>query len=364
MARITSASVRRLLMPLHTPYKLSYRTFHEFEPFVVEVQTDDGRTGFGDGHISPGSSSETREGGWDFAVRHLERLIGLGTEDAKECVLRDFTESKVATTAIVTAIEVLEDHPLLTITDNCALSLLTPTSASDRAGIEAEVEARLVEGYHCFKIKVGKDAEADLQRIGWYQSALGGRGTLRIDANRAYTRAAGEWFAARLDPTGVELFEQPCDADDWEANAAVAQVSTVPLMLDEPICTLADIARAADIPNVGFCKLKLKRFGGLERLSEGLAMMQRVGLEAIVGDGLGSDIQAWLEAVVTMRHTRLVGEYNGYLKLYDGVLGPPLNFERGRMQLSAGYRPNLDPVALERLTTAKAGFGSPIRITS
>jgi len=54
------------------------------------------------------------------------------------------------------------------------------------------------------------------------------------------------------------LFEQPCHSDDWDANASVAKVSTVPIMLDEPICGLDDIERAADIPNVGFCKLKLK----------------------------------------------------------------------------------------------------------
>jgi L-Ala-D/L-Glu epimerase len=37
-------------------------------------------------------------------------------------------------------------------------------------------------------------------------------------------------------------------------------------MLDESICGLADIERAANIPNVGFCKLKLKRFGSLDAL--------------------------------------------------------------------------------------------------
>ena len=48
-----------------------------------------------------------------------------------------------------------------------------------------------------------------------------------------------------------------------KANARVASVSPVPVMLDEPICELADVKRASAIANVGFCKLKLKRFGGL-----------------------------------------------------------------------------------------------------
>jgi L-alanine-DL-glutamate epimerase-like enolase superfamily enzyme len=45
------------------PYVLSYRTFTEFEPIIVAVRDSDGRVGWGEGHISPGSSRETTEGG-------------------------------------------------------------------------------------------------------------------------------------------------------------------------------------------------------------------------------------------------------------------------------------------------------------
>jgi len=57
---------------------------------------------------------------------------------------------------------------------------------------------------------------------------------------------------------------------DWDANARVASVSPVPVMLDEPICELADVKRASAIANVGFCKAQLKRFGGLDLLREAL----------------------------------------------------------------------------------------------
>src|SRR5690606_7930209 len=134
-------------------------------------------------------------------------------------------------------------------------------------------------GFRTFKVKVGKDVNADLIRVAVIQDAVAGRATLRLDANRAYSREQGIEFARSLDPEGIELFEQPCDSDDWEANEAVAAASTVPLMLDEPICTLADIERAAGIPNVRFCKLKLKRFGGLERLEEGLRAVRSRGME-------------------------------------------------------------------------------------
>lgn len=90
-----------------------------------------------------------------------------------------------------------------------------------------------------------------------------------------------------MAPEGIELFEQPCAADDWESNAAVARVSPVPLMLDEPICGLSDIDRAADIVGVDYLKLKLKRFGGLGELHRALNRVRELTMEPVLGDARG-----------------------------------------------------------------------------
>src|SRR6185503_741413 len=197
-------------------------------------------------------------------------------------------DSHVAATALLTAIEMLEGHPLLEVTADTRLPLLTPFNSSSPKDIEAEVERRLDDGFRTFKIKVGKDAGADLARVQTIQRAIAGRATMRLDANRAYAQADASRFAAALDPAGIELFEQPCATEDWDANAAVAKVSTVPIMLDEPICGLDDIERAGDIRNIGFCKLKLKRFGSLDALKRALETVRAHGMEPVVGDGLSS----------------------------------------------------------------------------
>ena len=63
--KLQELKLRTVRLPLIRPYVLSYRTFTEFEPIIV-VRDSDGRVGWGEGHISPGSSRETREGGWAF----------------------------------------------------------------------------------------------------------------------------------------------------------------------------------------------------------------------------------------------------------------------------------------------------------
>lgn len=356
MPSVSRVTLRRLKMPLITPYRLSYRTFEEFEPYLVEIEDSDGRTGFADAHISPGSSSETREGGWRFACEQIETILGLPVRTAKEAILARFVESKAATTALLSAIEVMERNDNLSVTRTAVLPLLVPVNAQTADAVAPEVEDLLAKGFATFKVKVGKDVEADLHRVAAIQEAAGGRASLRLDANRAFTRDQGMAFASRLRPEGIELFEQPCDADDWDANAAVAAASTVPLMLDEPICTLADIERAATIGNVGYCKLKLKRFGGLDRLREGLDAVRAHGMKPVLGDGLGSEVQGWLEACIATHTIDNAGEFNGFLKPHDRLFENPLPFSDGAIRLPQGYWPRLDREAVERFTVQQRNF--------
>src|SRR3954452_16567744 len=340
--KLQELRLRTVRLPLIRPYVLSYRTFTEFEPIIVEVRDGDGRVGWGEGHISPGSSRETREGGWAFCRDHAAALIGKDTKEAKATIAANVAASKVAATAMLTAIEMLEDHPLLTVGREISLPLLTPFNSTTPEEIDQEVEQRLTDGFRTFKIKVGKAADDDARRVKAIQRAIDGRATIRLDANRAFSETDACRFATALDPSGIELFEQPCPAEDWEANAKVASVSPVPVMLDEPICELADVERASGIPNVGYCKLKLKRFGGLDLLREALDAVNGAGMESVLGDGLSSELCCWMEACVARVTIRNAGEFNGFLKPKVRLFAEPLQFTAGELVIPPGFRPTVD----------------------
>ena len=354
--KLEAITLRAVRLPLVRPYVLSYRTFTEFEPIIVEARDGNGRIGWGEGHISPGSSSETREGGWAFCREHAAAVVGKDSRQAKAMIAANVAASKVAATALLTAIEMLEDHPLLRIDREVRLPLLTPSNSHAAKDIEEEVERGLIEGFRTFKIKVGKDADDDARRVTAAQRATAGRVTIRIDANHAYNQADACRFAAALDPSGIELFEQPCDADNWEANAAVAAVSPIPIMLDEPICTLADVERAADIHNVGFCKLKLKRFGGLDLLKAALDAVRQYGMEPVLGDGISIELGCWMEACVAVHTIRNAGEFNGFLKPKVRLFAEPLRFAEGKLLITPGFRPAIDPDVLKANEIAREQF--------
>ncbi|MGA0394922.1 MAG: mandelate racemase/muconate lactonizing enzyme family protein [Rhodospirillales bacterium] len=359
--KIQEVTIHKISMALHTPYAVAYKTYTTFDPVIVEVRGADGRIGWGESNISPGASKETPESGYQFSLDAAEKIAGMDSEDAKKMLLEQLLESKMAISAIVPAIEMMEDHPILHFNEETRLPLLTPFNSRLGDDIENEVEQHLKDGYKTLKIKVGKPSdtvEIDLEYMAAIQKVNKGRAELRLDANRGYTREQGCKFASNLDPDSIMHFEQPCAADAWDDNAAVAKVSTVPLMLDESISTLNEVERAGTIDGVGMCKVKLKRSGSLTLLKQGIERCKELGMQAILGDGTGMEIGNWMEAAVAKDCIDNAGEYNGFLKLNDEIFKEGLRFEHGEMIIPAGYYPEVDEEKLESLALEK-----PVRFT-
>ena len=349
-ATIAEVVVRHVKIPLVTPYKVSSQVFDYFDPLVVELRDVDGRTGWGEALISSFYTNETQEGGWAFCNAMAERLVGMTGAAAKALLRPEIRDNSHAASTLLTAIEMLERAPLLEAAAPAVIPLLAPVHTMDTANVAREIDELTAEGFRTLKIKVGFDADRDLERLRAIQRAVGGRASLRLDANQGFDRANACRFAAALDPTGIELFEQPCDKSDWEANAAVAKVSTVPVMLDESIYGIAEIDRAAELPGVGFVKVKLKKLGGLDELERALRHIRASGLEPVMGDGTATDISCWMEACVARSTIRNAGEMNGFLKLQRQLFETPLPFVDGAIRLPRGFEPRVDRDALAAAT--------------
>lgn len=356
MARVEEISLYLVKLPLTVPYHVSYRVYEDFDPILVEARDADGRVAWGEGHISPGYSDETVAGGWEFCQQFAARMVGQTVEAAKAIAESGVVQSPVAATALVTAMEMLEGNRHLRVEKDIALPLLTPFHSTRHEDFAAEVEARVSEGFRTLKIKVGKDVESDIAKVRAVQKAARGKAKLRLDANRGFSREDGCRFASTLDPEGIESFEQPCHSKDWEANAAVAKVSTVPVMLDESIYGLADIERAGTLAGVGFVKLKVKKLGGIDRLAAGLKRIRELDMTPVLGDGVAADLGCWVEACVARSSIDNAGEFNGFLKPKTSLLRNPLEFKDGALQLKAGYVPEMDRGLLKRHTLATERF--------
>lgn len=349
-------TVRQVSLPLATPYKLSLLTMRQFDPFVVEIRDGEGRSGFGEALIVPGYTSETVEGSWRLCGSLAEAIAGRSLAEAAAIARRAVPQGAGAASAVLAALDMLQQHPLLVPAEDLRVPLLAPLHAEEPGAMAEEIERRIDEGYRTLKVKVGFDWREDLRRVEAVQAITAGRATLRLDANQGFDSADGAAFARALEPRGIELFEQPCHMDDWRANAAVAGVSTVPVMLDESIYGVDDIDRAGGIDGVGFVKLKLKKLGSVDMLLQGLARIRELGMTPVLGDGVSLELGCWAEACVAARAIDNAGEMNGFLKTRSRLFANPLPFADGAIRIPAGYVPQLDAGAVAACTLRERRF--------
>jgi L-alanine-DL-glutamate epimerase-like enolase superfamily enzyme len=352
---IRELSLHRLALPLKVPYKLAFGPIDRFDTILATVRCDAGE-GVGEATVLFGYTDETIDGAWARARAFAPRLPGLALEAARALAESELADAPFTRTAFVGAIEMAEGHPLLAIEAPVAVPLLVGLEATDETGIAREIEAALGSGAGTLKIKVGFDADRDLARVRLIQRLNAGRLRLRIDGNQGYSRDDALRFARALSPDGIELLEQPCAAADWDAAAAVAEVSAVPLMLDESIYGEADIERAARI-GAAFVKLKLMKFGSLTRLAAGLDRIHALGMRAVLGNGVASDIGCWHEACVARRHVTTAGEMNGFRRQRQSLAVNPMRVEGGAIQLDPGSL-RLDPARVRASALEQLEFGA------
>lgn len=347
----------RLRVPLKAVYNTALGYISELDAIVAEIRDRDGRVGLGEATVVPGYTHETPDGAWDLCRAWAGQLAGGGIAAAKRALDPFRGSDPHAVSVLQMALEMIERNPALRMPDHeVAVPILGAINDKDPARIPDEIEERLAAGFRTLKVKVGWDVDSDLARLSLIQKRNNGRASLRVDANQGYSREDGCRFAAALDPQSLQLFEQPCAAADWEANAAVAAVSRVPVMMDESIYGFDDIERAATMKGCGFVKLKIGKMTGCDLLRDGLARVAELGLGPIMGNGAATDIGCFVEAGVARTSTPFAGEMNGFLKNKIQLLDPPLSFRDGAIVLEPGFEPRLNARALASLGAVSERF--------
>jgi L-alanine-DL-glutamate epimerase-like enolase superfamily enzyme len=356
-ARIDRFGAHRLRVPLARPYKLAFGAVTHYDTILVQVTLADGRLGFGEATLLTGYTDETIDASCELVRAQGPGLPGvpaaLALGQAHELAAR----APFVASAIASALECATGHPLLEAPGGARVPLLGLLQGDGEQALRAEFECLHAEGYRTVKVKVGFDAVADARHVACVQRVVGARARIRVDANQGFDAAAACRFIDAVDPTGIELFEQPCAAGDWAAHAIAARAAArtgLPLMLDESIYGVADIERAAAEGACSYLKVKLMKFPGIDALVRAIERIRALRMTPVLGNGVACDVSCWMEACVAAAHVDTAGEMNGFTKVPRMLFTEPLAQESGHVVLPAA-RPALDSTMLARYATAEVG---------
>ncbi len=346
MQALDRITVYRLQVPLKVPYRLVFGPVEHFDTIIAEVIDRDGNAGFGEATILTGYTDETIEDSWQAAKEFAGNLSAAG-DRAGRLINELGVKFPFTATAFGTAIEMLAGSRLLKLPADTAVPLVGLLNAKDEESMHAEFVQLLQAGYRTIKVKVGFDLDKDIELVKTFQKVVNGRATIRLDANQAFTAQQGVSFVKALDPAGIELFEQPCAAGDWDSHLAVARAAQVPMMLDESIYGLEDIDKAGKLKAATYIKLKLMKLVTLDALSKAIERIRTLGMKPVLGNGVACDPGCWMEGCIAARQIDNAGEMNGFLKARAPLLENALDFRDGAMRLKADYSPQLYRAGLE-----------------
>ncbi len=225
-------------------------------------------------------------------------------------------------------------------------------------GLKAPIYAFIlrVYGFRQVKVKVGMAGIDDVKRLKAIRRGLGRRIDLRVDANEAWSADEAVERIRALEPCGLSAVEQPVPhAEVGRLRELRARVS-VPIMLDESLCSLVDAERAVAEQACDLFNLRLSKCGGFLPSLRLAQLARRHGLGCQLGCQVGETAvlsaagRHFAQGVSGLRY--LEGSYDRHLVL-EGLAREDLTFRRGgwaRALTAPGLGVDLDPAALERVT--------------
>lgn len=330
--QIKSVKLYNLDLPLVKPYHTALGDLTSFNSVIAIVRTEK-KVGIGESTPVLGYSWESPKDVWEYVQHWGKEIVGKQVNDAIEILRPHLLKKPFSVTPLFTAIEgLLEELPA--INEDKEFPLVGILNVVHREEIADILNQLLGEGYTTIKVKVGFRVEEDIEKVQRVQSLLGNKGKIRIDANQGYTFEDALKFVREIDPSNIELFEQPFHENDWETMRHFAPLSSLPLMLDESIYQEEDVQCAYEFGCTQFIKLKLMKTGSILRLQQLSTLVHQRGFGLVLGNGVASDISCYQETQIALQlGVKTAGEMNGFLKLRRPLLPNYIFFAQGKVFL-------------------------------
>jgi L-alanine-DL-glutamate epimerase-like enolase superfamily enzyme len=308
--KITKIKVYQLDMPLTEPYYLSggRLKFEQLDSTFVEVYTDDGLIGWGEGcpwghTYLPAHGHGIRAGleilapaliGHDpRSLDHINRImdVTLPGHQYVKSPLDIACWDILGQTCNMPLWQLLGGSDATPVAVNSSISTGTPDE------MIALIRKASGKGYRTHSAKIGgSDTAADIARIEAISSALPIDENVTFDINRAWTPSTAIQVLNSAD--ACDWIEQPCETLDQCAH--VAKRVQNPIMLDECMHTFDDHLNAWKINACEGVKVKPNRVGGLTRARQirdfGVSIGWQMHIEDVGGSALADTAAIHLAA--------------------------------------------------------------------
>ncbi len=259
-------SLARLSIPLREPFATANGLITARELVLLRLEDDDGAVGFGEAAPLPSYDGVSID---DVAAALLGGSAGPPqARTAEEMALLDLEARR-------------EGRPLGEPGAE-AIAVNRTLGAGPPEEVAARAAAGLLDGFSCFKVKVGLPDDAE--RVAAVRLAVGTWPAIRLDANGAWSVEQAIAAIEELASFDIQLVEQPCAT--LEEMAEVRRAVSVPVAADESVATPADVRAAVAVGACDVVNVKLAPSGGFGAAREALREASEHGMATFLSSTL------------------------------------------------------------------------------
>ncbi len=293
--KITDIRIGEISVPLKTPFKTALRTVNSVEDIIVEVHTDTGNIGYGEAPPTGVITGDTKGSIIGALNDHIKKnIIGMDIENFEEimikldrCIVKNNSAKAAVDIALYDLYGQMLNAPIYKILGGYRNEIITDItiSVNDPEEMARDSIDAIRRGFKTLKIKVGKDAATDIQRMKAIRAAVGYDVQLRIDANQGWKPKEAVKALRKMEDEGldIEFVEQPVEAHDIDGLKFVTDNVSIPVLADESVFSPMDALKILQKRAADFVNIKLMKTGGIYNALKICSVAEIYGVECMIG---------------------------------------------------------------------------------
>ena len=356
--KIQKFSCYRVELPLHEgSYHWSGgNSVSVFDSTIVRIETNEGIVGFGEvcplGPFYLPAYAEGARAGLQMMLPHLlgKNPLHLGEmNEWMDVVLKGHPYVKSAVDmACWDILGKASELPVCSLMGGRfgeQITLYRAISQESPEEMAAKVSQYRSQGYQRFQLKVGGNADTDIERIHAVSEKLLPGDKLIADANTGWLQHEAMRVVRAVQDVDVYI-EQPCAS--YEECLSIRRQTNHPFVLDEVIDGMNSLLQGHRDLAMDVVNIKISKFGGLTKAKQARDLCVSLGIAMTIEDSWGGDIIT--AAIAHLAHsTPEVGrftstDFNSYVtvSIAEGAPQRVNGFMQAAEEPGLGITPHVD----------------------
>jgi len=316
--RIREVLVSSLEIPMKKIFSTSRAQQNVAKHIIVQLVSDDGLIGVGEGAPRPHISGETIESAFVVIEKYLAPVL-LGKDSSEIGAIHKEMDEKIELNPSAKCAIDLALYDLLGKRFNMPVYQLLGGRTKDSLHINGTcdiqepelvsdlLKRRVRDGFrYSIKLKVGTDPNKDVERVKAAREAIGDEIHLIADANQGWDVATAIRLIRRMEDYDLQVAEQPVYWRDLRGLAQVTRAVRSSVMADESVWSSYDAMQIIQMKAAHMLNIKLIKSGGLFDAHKMAVIAQAADMRCMVGCTLETSILCAAEGHLAMACNSIV----------------------------------------------------------